>query len=448
MRQILVFYFLFFYCYSLAQVSLLGKTEIIKKGQKFELIRNGQPYYVKGAGGTEYLDILKSIGGNSIRTWSTENAQIYLDRAHEQGISVCLGLWAGHERHGFDYNDEYAVAAQLQSFKQEILKYKNHPALLMWAVGNEVDLFYTNFRVWEAIGEIAKMIKEIDPNHPVMTVTAGIDPSEVSMIKNYCPDIDLLGINTYGGIKDLSSMVKKYGWEKPYMVTEWGPYGHWESPITSWGVAIEATSKKKAEFRKEAYKAIQKDSILCLGSYAFLWGYKQEQTPTWYGLFTRDGRATQSIDVLNNFWNGQVRNYAPIIHSFNLNEMDPSSSVKVKKKRDCIFTFNVTDIDDDKLTYHFELMPESEDKKAGGDFEKTPESIDFKIIAKSLYLGVRSDGEGITASVGPKEKNIFLKKNNELVIEAPSSSGAYRFFIYVYDDDNNVATANFPFYVK
>ena len=34
------------------------------------------------------------------------------------------------------------VTAQLESFKNDILKYKDHPALLMWAVGNEVDLFY------------------------------------------------------------------------------------------------------------------------------------------------------------------------------------------------------------------------------------------------------------------------------------------------------------------
>ena len=77
-------------------------------------------------------------------------------------------------------------------------------------------------------------------------------------------------------LRNLSSMVKKFGWDKPYMVTEWGPYGHWESPMTSWGVAIEATSKEKAMFRNLAYQAIEKDSALCLGSYAFfMGGYKQ-----------------------------------------------------------------------------------------------------------------------------------------------------------------------------
>ena len=210
-----------------------------------------------------------------------------------------------------------------------------------------------------------------------MTVTAGIDPAEVFMIKNYCPSIDILGINTYGGIKHLSDAVKMHGWDKPYMVTEWGPYGHWESPMTSWGVAIEATSKEKAAFRDSAYKSISNDTELCLGSYAFLWGYKQEQTPTWYGIFTKSGDATQSVDVLNSHWGSNIRNQAPILHNFILNGKDKMESVRVKKGSTCIFTFDVSD--NDSLVYEFLLLPESTDKKAGGDFEKSPEPIFLRL---------------------------------------------------------------------
>ena len=34
------------------------------------------------------------IGGNSIRTWVTENAKEILDKSHELGISVCSRLQA------------------------------------------------------------------------------------------------------------------------------------------------------------------------------------------------------------------------------------------------------------------------------------------------------------------------------------------------------------------
>lgn len=214
MRFNFLFLALFISSFCFSQIKDTHKTEIIKTNEGFQLLRNGKPYYVNGAGGTDYLDVLKSIGGNSIRTWSTGDAKKVLDDAYANGISVCLGLWVGHERHGFNYNDEYAITAQLKAFEQDILKYKDHPALLMWAVGNEVDLFYKNFRVWNAVEDIAKMIKELDPNHPTMTVTAGIDPAEVFMIKTYCPSIDILGVNTYGGIQHLSDAVRMYGWER------------------------------------------------------------------------------------------------------------------------------------------------------------------------------------------------------------------------------------------
>src|SRR5438132_9525387 len=51
---------------SVAGVSL-AKTE---KG--WELLRNGSPYFVKGAGGDGSCELLAKLGGNSIRTWGTE----------------------------------------------------------------------------------------------------------------------------------------------------------------------------------------------------------------------------------------------------------------------------------------------------------------------------------------------------------------------------------------
>ena len=113
MRFCFLFFPLFISSFCFSQIKDIQKTEIIKTNNGFQLLRNGVPYYIKGAGGTEYLDILKSIGGNSIRTWSTGNAKKVLDEAYANGISVCLGLWVGHERHGFNYNDEYAIASQL-----------------------------------------------------------------------------------------------------------------------------------------------------------------------------------------------------------------------------------------------------------------------------------------------------------------------------------------------
>ena len=72
---------------------------------EWQLYRNNEPYYIRGAGGSTQLDKLVSMGGNSIRTWSTDNAREVLDAAHAKGLTVMMGLWVQHERHGFDYND-------------------------------------------------------------------------------------------------------------------------------------------------------------------------------------------------------------------------------------------------------------------------------------------------------------------------------------------------------
>ena len=107
-----------FYLQSFASKELDLGTYIVKTNTGYELIRNGENYFVKGAGGYQYLNQLKDIGGNSIRTWGVDNAKQILDDAHKLGITVCLGLWVGHERHGFNYDDEYAVEGQLESFKK------------------------------------------------------------------------------------------------------------------------------------------------------------------------------------------------------------------------------------------------------------------------------------------------------------------------------------------
>ena len=59
------------------------KVGVIKIGNSYKLIRNGQPYYIKGAGGSSKLAELARRGGNSIRTWSTHRAQAVLDSAQK-----------------------------------------------------------------------------------------------------------------------------------------------------------------------------------------------------------------------------------------------------------------------------------------------------------------------------------------------------------------------------
>ncbi len=130
-----------------------------------------------------------------------------------------------------------------------------------------------NAAIWSAVNNIASMVKKLDPNHPTMTVIAEIGGDKVKNVHRLCPDIDVVGINSYGGAATIPQRYRKAGGLKPYVLTEFGPPGAWESPKTSWGAAIEPSSTAKAEAYRRVYQlAVRGAEGLCLGSYAFALG--------------------------------------------------------------------------------------------------------------------------------------------------------------------------------
>ena len=399
------------------------KVTVRQANGRYELLRGGQPYFIKGAGGGQYPERLAAYGGNSIRTWGTAEAPRVLAVANQNHLTVMLGLDVARERHGFDYNDAPAVAAQLQKLKGEVLKYKDDPAVLFWGIGNELNLDYTNPKVWDAVNDIARMIHEVDPNHPTSTVLAGASKKEIEYVKTRCPAVDILSINTSAGLATLPQQVRAAGWAGPYVVAEWGPTGHWEGPQTPWKASVEETSSQKAAVYKSRYEAsVQQDKTQCLGSYVFLWGQKQERTPTWYGLFTERGEETEVMDVLQYEWTGHYpANRAPHIASFTLGGKTATEAVTLKPGQAAPVAAAITDPDGDHLTYRYELLPESTDLKQGGDRESRPVPV-----AGALPAGA----------------------TGQTTLTTPTQPGTYRLFVYGEDGHGNVATGNIPFLVQ
>jgi hypothetical protein len=399
------------------------KVEVRHINGRYELLRGGKPYFVKGAGGGQFPDRIKAYGGNSIRTWGTGDAPKVLAQANKNGLTVMLGLDVARERHGFNYDDPKAVAEQLQHIKAEVLKYKDDPAVLFWGIGNELNLEYKNPKVWDAVNDIAKMIHEVDPNHPTSTVLAGAAAREVMYVKEKCPAVDILSVNTYAGLGTLPKEIRDAGWAGPYMVTEWGPTGHWESQILPWKAAIEETSSEKAAVYKSRYEAaVLTDKTQCLGTYVFLWGQKQERTPTWYGIFTEDGLESEVVDVMQYLWSNKwPQNRAPHLAALRLNGKQSRDTVYVQANQPYPAVADVTDPDKDALTYRWELLPESTDLKNGGDRESRPAAIPGLISSQNA---------------------------GKMQLKAPAQPGAYRLFIYTTDGHGNVAVGNIPFYVK
>ena len=405
------------------------KMELVNKDGNYQLLLNGEPFYIKGAG-LEFgnVEALAAHGGNSFRTWRTDNGQDsgqeVLDRAQRNGLYVTMGIEVARERHGFDYNDPQAVAEQFERIKSEIMEFKDHPALIIWAIGNELNLRATNPKVWDAVNQISEFIHEVDPNHLTTSTLAGIDKQLVDDIKQRAPDLDILSIQMYGDIVNLTERVADAGWDGPYIVTEWGATGHWEVDTTAWGAPIENNSSQKADFYRERYKiAIEPNQAQCVGSYVFLWGQKQERTPTWYGMFMPDGQETEAVQTMHYIWNGSwPENRCPRLEGFQLESKVATDDIILSPDTEASSTVMVTDAEGDPLTYTWEIKPESTDLGDGGDYESEPEAV----------------------------AGLFGENTNQAAIQftTPVKEGAYRIFVSIEDGNNNVAHANIPFYVK
>lgn len=387
--------------------------------QGWQLLRDGKPYLIRGAGGNASMQQLVAAGANSIRVWDADGIDSRLDEAHTSGLSVTVGLWLGHERHGFDYHDEAQVAEQFERARQFVLRYKDHPALLLWGIGNEMEGYESGDdpAIWSAVNDIAAMIKELDPAHPTMTVTAEIGAGRIRSVQELCPAIDIHGINSYGGAPSILKRYREGGGSKPYVITEFGPVGSWEMPKTDWDAPYEQTSTEKSAFYKQAYEqSVLAAPGLALGSYAFLWGSKMEATETWFGMFLEEGARLGAVDVMTSLWSGlQPADLAPTVQPLLVD--GPS---KVKPGTEIDVRSSVSDPEGGAITTRWVLRPESGDYVTGGDFRPNMPDIEGAIGS--------SDSDGA-------------------VVRMPEEPGPYRLFLYAYDDAGNAATANVPLLV-
>ena len=265
------------------------------------------PFFVKGvtysmpSGNAAQLEEnfkkIEALGANAIRTWGCgDNTQALLDAAQKHNVKVMLGLWMRHGRAGaegidnFNYiNDEAGKRKQQQETLKWVEKFKDHPALLCWGVGNEVTLniateqekiAYAKF-----LEEVIQEIKKLDANHPVASVSAWL--TDVPYWIKYTPSIDIYGVNAYGySNAAIPGELKKLGGNRPYMVTEYGPRGEWDAPTDANGGRVEPNDAEKYDMiAKGFHDMIEKNRPDCIGAFVFNFGDSFDQTGLWLNFF-------------------------------------------------------------------------------------------------------------------------------------------------------------------
>lgn len=271
------------------------KMELKNEGRKWTLLVDGKPYYLRGVTWgvkvgpdiDERMRELRDMGVTTIRTWGVGgDTQTLLDAAHKHGITVMLGLWMRHGRSGAEgddnfnwISDEAGKKRQFDNCIDAVKKYKDHPALLFWGVGNEVILNIATDAEKHAyakfLGGLLREIKKIDPVH--LTCSAGAWTLPWPYWKEHCPDLDVYGVNTYGaGATALPDEEKRLGVNKPYVLTEFGPRGEWDAPKDKNGLRQEPQDDEKYRSIVQGWNEWIRPKEQCLGVYFFNYSINKE----------------------------------------------------------------------------------------------------------------------------------------------------------------------------
>lgn len=411
---------------AIAQAPTEGVVVVKEKG-KFQLYIDGSNTYIKGVGGTNALDVASQSGANAFRTWSGSVESIRKDvaLAEQNGMYIMQGI--GLTKDSAAYFDE-AYKNKVRAHVRELVEaYRDEPQILAWALGNEIDLGNANIgAAWRFVEELAQLIKSIDNRHAVISVIAH-SQAALDSIARFAPSLDFVGINSYGSIVEIGEMVDRSAYQGAFMVTEWGPSGFWEVPKTEWGAPIEQTSEEKRIVYERRYNDYILANDRCLGSFVFLWGQKEERTPTWFSMFLEKdvdglpfrGEKTPQVEAMQRVWSGkEPAQTAPVIRSMTINGKTALDDARVGAGAPIAAEVLVSDREQDSLTYVWEILEEATILGFGGSYEPRPDRYGQPMFTEGNRL--------------------------ETTVSKP---GNYRLYVYVLDNTGFAATVNIPFQV-
>jgi len=334
---------------SIISFNLNAQITIEKIDDDWTLIVDGNPFEIKGATFgydnvveryDSYFQDLRFLGVNSIRIWATnQNTQKILDTAHKYAIKVMVGIWMRHGHPGMEDDDRFNYLEDTIGMEEmytnaikTVEKYKNHPAVLTWGIGNEVYLNMATDEEKEAYSKLLEriciQIKKLDTNHPITSVEAwtfGLD-----WWQKFVPSIDIYGLNSYGpGASYLSAELEKRGIDKPYIITEFGVTGEWDIKQEKNGIKVEPTDNQKYHSIATGFHEWIENKPACLGVYVFHYANGNDFGSIWLLTHYKKMFRPQYWAIREAFTGKKPINSVPIIESFQLPDSELNSGTWV-----------------------------------------------------------------------------------------------------------------------
>jgi beta-glucuronidase len=182
--------------------------------------------------------ILKDLGVNTLRAYHhLYDKDLFRRLYKDYGLYILCGdLLGGYAvgsgatwTEGTNYNNPTQQDTMLSGIRQMVEDYKDAPYILMWVIGNENVYGVANnaktdpVPFFKLVNRAAQLIHELDPSRPV--AIANGDLLYLDVIKEYCPDVDILGANVYRGEQGFGRQFfldVQEALDRPVMVTEYG----------------------------------------------------------------------------------------------------------------------------------------------------------------------------------------------------------------------------------
>lgn len=170
-----------------------------------KLLVNNETYFIKGIcyhpvpqSSTKWsfdlvdqnLSLMVEAGINTIRVYEPIMSEEVLDKIWEVGLNVIISF-------GYDQKGTFDISSG--TYLDYVEKYKSHPSILAWELGNEYNYhpewFTSDIKNWyQTLNHGAAFIHELDKIHPVATAHGELPDG---LARGMCPNIDILGMNVY-----------------------------------------------------------------------------------------------------------------------------------------------------------------------------------------------------------------------------------------------------------
>jgi hypothetical protein len=312
------------YIANLINPSQKGPVKVVNKRDGWVLLVGGRPYFVKGVcyhlvevGKDKDYDMfadknkpwlvdgamMKKMGVNTVRFYRggrdvKETRAVVRDLYEKFGIRSAIGHYLGFwEWPPANYADPLFRDRMKVEVLEMVRAYKDEPGIIFWILGNENNYaFDRGVRAWSTpytetlpplearrelakiyysfVNDLAKEIKKIDPNHPVVMGNGEI--ASIDIAKEYTPDVDILGGIIYQG-KTFGTYFErlKRNYGKPNCFIEFGSDRYdsvWQQEAQDW----------QAFFLKLQWLEIVKNAAGGTGAGNSLGGFVFEWQDEWW----------------------------------------------------------------------------------------------------------------------------------------------------------------------